>query len=122
MSTIKSFEDLPVWKDARKFTNKIYNLTNKFPKEEIYGLTSQIRRAAVSIMSNIAEGFDRRSDKELTNFLSIARASSSEVQNDLYIALDLNYISQTEFNQLYQEAKKIAKQINGLMTYLKSGN
>ena len=122
MSTIKSFEDLPVWQDARKFTNKIYNITNKFPKEELYGLTSQIRRAAVSIMSNIAEGFDRRSDKELTNFLSMSRASSSEVQNDLYIALDLEYISQAEFNQLYQEAKKIAKQINGLMTYLRSGN
>ena len=121
MPTVKSFEDLAVWKDARKFTNKIYNLTNKFPKEELYGLTSQIRRATVSIMSNIAEGFDRRSDKELSNFLSIARASSSEVQNDLYIALDLNYISQAEFNQLYQEAKKIAKQINGLMNYLKSG-
>ena len=122
LSTIKSFEDLPVWQDARKFTNKIYSLTNKFPKEELYGLTSQIRRATVSIMSNIAEGFDRRSDKELSNFLSIARASSSEVQNDLYIALDLNYISQFEFNQFYQEAKKIAQQINGLMTYLRSGN
>jgi len=58
LSTIKSFEDLPVWQDARKFTNKIYNLTNKFPKEELYGLSSQIRRAAVSIMSNIAEGFE----------------------------------------------------------------
>jgi len=122
LSTIKSFEDLPVWQDARKFTNKIYNLTNKFPKEELYGLTSQIRRATVSIMANIAEGFDRRSDKELTNFLSIARASSSEVQNDLYIAIDLEYISQAEFNQLYQEAKEIAKQINGLMTYLRSTN
>jgi len=122
LPTVKSFEDLTVWKDARKFTNKIYNLTNKFPKEELYGLTSQIRRAAVSIMSNIAEGFDRRSDKELTNFLSIARASSSEVQNDLYIAIDLEYISQAEFNQLYQEAKKIAKQINGLMNYLKNYN
>jgi four helix bundle protein len=121
LSTIKSFEELPVWKDARKFTNKIYNITNKFPKEELYGLTSQIRRATVSIMSNIAEGFDRRSDKELSNFLSMARGSSSEVQNDLYIALDLNYISQDEFNKLYQEAKKIAKQINGLMTYLRSG-
>jgi four helix bundle protein len=121
LSTIKSFEDLTVWQDAREFTNKIYMLTKKFPKEELYGLTSQIRRATVSIMSNIAEGFDRRSDKELTNFLSIARASSSEVQNDLYIALDLNYISQDEFNQSYQKAKKIAKKINGLMTYLKSG-
>ena len=122
MSTIKSFEGLPVWQVTRKFTNKIYNLTNKFPKEEIYGLTSQIRRATVSIMSNIAEGFDRRSDKELSNFLSMARGSSSEVQNDLYIALDLKYISKEDFTIMYQEAKKIAKQINGLMTYLKSGN
>ena len=121
MSIIKSFEDLPVWQYARKFTNKIYNITNKFPKEELYGLTSQIRRATVSIMSNIAEGFDRRSDKELSNFLSMSRASSSEVQNDLYIALDLRYISKEEFNETYEEAKKIAKQINGLMTYLKSG-
>jgi four helix bundle protein len=121
LSTIKSFEDLTVWQDAREFTNKIYMLTKKFPKEELYGLTSQIRRATVYIMANIAEGFDRRSDKELTNFLSIARASSSEVQNNLYVAIDLEYISQAEFNQLYQETKKIAKQINGLMTYLKSG-
>jgi four helix bundle protein len=121
LPTVKSFEDLTAWKDARIFTNKIYNLTKKFPKEELYGLTSQIRRAAVSIMSNVAEGFDRRSDKEFSNFLSIARASSSEVQNDLYIALDLDYISQVEFNQSYQKAKKIAKQINGLMNYLKSG-
>ena len=121
MSTIKSFEDLTIWQESRKFTNKIYILTNKFPKEELYGLTSQIRRAAVSITSNIAEGLDRRSDKELSNFLSIARGSTAEVQNNLYIALDLKYVSQTEFNQLYQEAKKIAQQINGLMTYLKSG-
>jgi len=121
VSTIKSFEDLTIWQESRKYTNKIYILTNKFPKEELYGLTSQIRRAAVSITSNIAEGFDRRSDKELSNFLSIARGSTAEVQNNLYIALDLKYVSQTEFNQLYQEAKKIAQQINGLMTYLKSG-
>ena len=120
MATVKSFEDLTIWQESRKFTNKIYVLTKKFPKEELYGLTSQIRRAVVSITSNIAEGFDRRSDKELSNFLSIARASTAEVQNDLYIALDLKYISQIEFNQLYQEAKKIAQQINGLMTYLKS--
>lgn len=120
MTTVKSFEDLTIWQESRKFTNKIYILTKKFPKEELYGLTSQIRRAVVSITSNIAEGFDRRSDKELSNFLSIARASTAEVQNDLYIALDLKYISQIEFNQLYQEAKKIAQQINGLMTYLKS--
>ncbi len=68
LPTIKSFEDLPVWQDVRKFTNKIYKITNKFPKEELYGLTSQIRRATVFIMSNIAEGFARYSVKEFINF------------------------------------------------------
>ena len=120
MLTIKSFEDLPVWQDARKFTNEIYNLTNKFPKEELYGLTSQIRRATVSIMSNIAEGFDRRSDKEFSNFLSIARASAAEVQNDLYIALDLKYINQNDFQETYALSKDLGKQINGFIKYLRS--
>ncbi len=68
MSTIKSFEELIIWQESRKFTNKIYNLTRGFPQEELYGLTSQIRRAAVSVMSNIAEGFDRRTTKEFKNF------------------------------------------------------
>jgi four helix bundle protein len=119
LSIIKSFEELEVWQRARKFVLKIYNLTKSFPKNELYGLTSQIRRAAFSIGSNISEGFDRRSDKEFSNFLAIARGSIAEVQNDLYIALDLKYISEDEFNATYGETKKIAKQINGLMTYLK---
>lgn len=122
MATVKSFEDLKIWQESRKFTNKIYTLTKKFPKEELYGLTSQIRRAAVSIMSNIAEGFDRRSDKEFSNFLAIARGSTAEAQNDLYIALDLKYISKEEFNKTHEEAKNVAKQINGLMNYLKNNN
>ena len=84
MSTIKGFEELIIWQEARKFTNNIYRATKKFPKKELYGLTSQMRRAAVSIMSNIAEGFDRRTTKEFISFLIIARASVSEVQNDLY--------------------------------------
>jgi len=66
--TIKSFEDLIIWQEARKFANSIYQLTKNFPQEELYGLTSQIRRAAVSVMSNIAEGFDRRTTKEFINF------------------------------------------------------
>lgn len=68
MSTVKSFEELTIWKEAREFTNRIYALTKRFPKEELYGLTSQIRRASVSIMSNIAEGFNRRSTKEFISF------------------------------------------------------
>ena len=79
-----------------------------------------MRRAAVSVMSNIAEGFDRRTTKEFISFLIIARASASEVQNDLYISLDLNYINNEGFKIYYNHAKKIGKLINGLITYLKS--
>jgi four helix bundle protein len=119
LPTIKSFEELPVWKDARKFANKIYNLTKKFPKEENYGLTSQITRATVSIGSNIAEGFDRYSKKDFIKFLIIARGSISEIQNDLYIALDLKYINQKDFQENYSLAKDLGKQINGFIKYLK---
>ncbi len=82
----------------------VYKLTKKYPQEELYGLTSQMRRAAVSIISNIAEGFDRRTTKEFVNFLIIARASVSEVQNDLYISLDLNYINTKNFQTNYDYA------------------
>ena len=119
MSTVKSFEELTIWQEARKFTNRIYSLTKRFPKEELYGLTSQIRRASVSIMSNIAEGFNRRSKKEFISFLIISRASTFEVQNDLYIALDLNYINEEDFQVNYNHTKKIAMSINKLITYLR---
>ena len=120
MSTIKSFEELPVWKDARKFANKIYNLTKKFPKEENYRLTSQITRATVSIGSNIAEGFDRYSKKDFIRFLIIARGSISEIQNNLYIAIDLKYINQNDFQETYALSKDLGKQINGFIKYLRS--
>jgi four helix bundle protein len=118
--TIKSFEELPVWEDSRKFANKIYNLTKKFPNKENFGLTSQITRAAVSVGSNIAEGFDRFSKKDFVRFLIIARGSISEVQNDLYIALDLKYINKNDFVEIYALAKELGKQINGFIKYLRS--
>ncbi|PWI46227.1 four helix bundle protein [Candidatus Heimdallarchaeota archaeon B3_Heim] len=120
MPTVKSFEELTIWQEARELTNRIYILSKRFPKEELYGLTSQIRRASVSIMSNIAEGFNRRSTKEFINFLIISRASISEVQNDLYISLDLNYINKEEFETIYNHAQKISMSINKLITYLRS--
>jgi len=120
MSTVKSFEELTIWQEARELTNKIYILSKRFPKEELYGLTSQIRRASVSIMSNIAEGFNRRSTKEFINFLIISRASISEAQNDLYISLDLNYINKEDFETIYNHAQKISMSINKLITYLRS--
>lgn len=117
--TIKSFEELPVWEDSRKFASKIYNLTKKFPNKENFGLTSQITRAAVSVGSNIAEGFDRFSKKDFVRFLIIARGSISEVQNDLYIALDLKYINKNDFVEIYALAKELGKQINGFIKYLR---
>jgi four helix bundle protein len=120
MSTVKSFEELTIWQETRELTNRIYILSKRFPKEELYGLTSQIRRASVSIMSNIAEGFNRRSTKEFINFLIISRASISEVQNDLYISLDLNYINKEDFETIYNHAQKISMSINKLITYLRS--
>ena len=120
MSTVKSFEELTLWQEAREFTNIIYTISKRFPKEESYGLTSQIRRASVSIMSNIAEGFNRRSTKEFINFLIISRASISEAQNDLYISLDLNYINKEDFETIYNHAQKISMSINKLITYLRS--
>jgi len=120
MSTVKSFEELTIWQEARELTNRIYILSKRFPKEELYGLTSQVRRASVSIMSNIAEGFNRRSTKEFINFLIISRASVSEVQNDLYISLDLKYIDKENFETIYNHAQKISMSINKLITYLRS--
>ena len=120
MSTIKSFENLKVWKDSRVFVKEIYMIVNNFPAKENYGLTSQITRAAVSIMSNIAEGFARESNKEFIRFLIMARGSTAEVQSDLFIALDLKYINQKEFQITYYQAEKLGKQINGLIKYLKA--
>jgi len=122
MSTIKSFEDLKVWKDSRVFVKEIYIIVNNFPAKENYGLISQITRAAVSIMSNIAEGFARETNKEFIRFLIMARGSTAEVQSDLFIALDLKYINQKEFQSTYYQVEKLGKQINGLIKYLKANS
>jgi four helix bundle protein len=122
LAKIKSFEELLVWQDARKLTADIYKITRNFPTIENYGLSQQIRRAAVSVMSNIAEGFERSTDKDYANFLSMARGSVAEIQNDLYIALDLKYIDKVDFNNLYSFTKKILKQLSGFIHYLKNND
>ena len=122
MAKIKSFEELLVWQDARKLTADIYKITRNFPTIENYSLSQQIRRAAVSVMSNIAEGFERSTDKDYANFLSMARGSVAEIQNDLYIALDLKYIDKVDFNNLYSFTKKILKQLSGFIHYLKNND
>jgi len=116
---IKRFEDLDVWKKARGFTKLVYELTGKGEFSKDWGLRDQMRRAAVSIMSNIAEGFDGGSKLEFSRFLSMARRSASEVQSQLYTALDQVYIEQTEFSHIYEEAEQIKKMITGFIKYLK---
>ncbi|MBI4992711.1 MAG: four helix bundle protein [Candidatus Magasanikbacteria bacterium] len=112
------FENLEVWKLAREFVNLIYTLTRSFPKEELFALTSQIRRAAISIMLNITEGSDRKSDIEFIRFLRIALTSLEEVVSALYIALDQKYITQKQFDELYPKTNFLSKKINSLINYL----
>ena len=120
MATINSFYNLNVWQNARSFTKEIYQITNNFPYMENYGLKNQITRASVSIMSNIAEGFHRYSKKEFINFLVITRSSIAEVQSHLFVALDLKYINEEQFNEIYSKSVDIFKQINALIKYLRT--
>ncbi len=117
---IEKFEDLDSWKVARELTNKIYSITKKEKFSKDYGLKDQIQRASVSILANIAEGFDSRSDKSFINFLSYAYRSATEVQSLLYVASDQKYISEIEFDNLYSEIKKVHGLIGGLIKYLKT--
>ena len=112
---IKSFTDLNAWKEGHELVLMIYDITKNFPKEEIFGLTSQIRRCAVSITSNIAEGFSRQSYKEKLRFYSIALGSTTELQNQLLIAKDINYITKEQFQDIAEQSVKVHKIINGLI-------
>lgn len=112
---IKSFTDLLAWQDGHKLILEIYKITKEFPKEELFGLTNQIRRAAVSITSNLAEGFSRHSSKEKTQFYFTALGSLTEVQNQLLIAKDIEYISKEKFTEIAEKTVRISKLINGLL-------
>jgi len=116
---IRTFEEMEAWKRGRNLARAIYAATNKGEFSKDFGLRDQMRRAAVSIISNIAEGFSRQTDKEFVQFLHVAKGSASEVQSQLYIALDLGYIAQQEFDSLYQQVDEIGKLIFGLVRYLR---
>lgn len=118
MAKVGRFEDLEVWKAARKLCKAIYAVSNQGAFSRDFGLRDQIRRAAVSIMSNIAEGFERGGDKEFFNFLSIAKGSSGEVRSQLFIALDQNYLSEKEFEELNLNVNEISRMLSGFMRYL----
>ena len=116
---IQRFEDLECWKEARKLVSMVYEavkLDGNFQKD--FRLSSQITGAAVSSMSNIAEGFSRRSNKEFVQFLFISKSSATEVQSEAYVALDQKYIHQEAFDKIYHQAEKVSKLNSGLITYL----
>lgn len=120
MSEIKSFQDLNIWKEAHKLTLEIYKITKNFPKEEIYGLIPQLRRAAISIPSNIAEGMGRNTTKELLNFTYIARGSLSEVLYYLILGKDFGYIKEEDFKNLNGRYNGLARGINVFISKLKT--
>lgn len=117
---MKTHKDLDVWKKAVDFVTDLYKLTQDFPKEELYGLTSLMRRAAISIPSNIAEGNARQGNKELVQFLYIALGSVVELDTQLIIARNLSYINEEKFIQLIVKLEEIAKMLNGLINYRKT--
>ncbi len=113
------FEKLNIWQESRVLVKKIYALTERFPSGERFCLTDQVRRAAISISLNIAEGSDRKSDNEFKRFLRMSISSAEEVVTGLYIALDLQYLNQQEFDVIYQELNKIVAKTNALIKKLK---
>ncbi len=112
---IKTFEDLEAWQVAHKFVLETYRIAKIFPKNELYGLVSQLRRAAVSITSNIAEGFSRYHYNDKIRFYHNARGSLSEVKNCLILSGDLGYTKKEECNNLLNSAERVLKMINGLI-------
>ncbi|MCK4225938.1 four helix bundle protein [candidate division WOR-3 bacterium] len=119
MDKIKRFQDIESWKKSRELVREIYTISREGEFSKDWGLKDQIRRAAVSIMSNISEGFCRQTDKEFIQFLYIARGSASEVQSQLYVAYDLSYINEETFNTLLDGTEVIANLIGGFIRYLK---
>lgn len=118
--TYFNFEKLTIWNDARQLVKEIYKVTAKFPKEELFGLTNQLRRAAVSILLNLAEGANRSSSKEKVRFYEMSHTSIDEVVAALYIALDLNYVSKSDFDRLYELLSKQAAKTVALKNAIKS--
>lgn len=122
MAKINRFEDIQSWKMAREVTKSIYEITSAGDFSRDFGLRDQIRRTAVSVMSNIAEGFERGGDKEFINFLSIAKGSCGEVRSQLYVTLDQNYITSEQFEGIYKDLDEAGRLIAGLMNYLKQSD
>ncbi len=117
--TVKRFEDLVIWQEARKLTKNIYEITSKETFRRDFSLSDQMRRAAVSVMANIAEGFERCNNKEFIQYLFIAKSSCGELRSHLYVAIDQRYIYDKEHLELSTQAAGISTMISNLIDYLK---
>lgn len=122
MAKIEKFEDIKSWKMAREVVKKIYKATRVGDFAKDFALRDQIRRSSVSIMSNIAEGFEREGNKEFINFLTIAKASCAESRSQLYVALDQGYITQSDFEEIYKELSEIGNLLGGFIKYLRNSD
>ena len=120
MKEYKTYKDLEVWSKSRGLTKEIYLLTKEFPKDELYGLTSQMRRCAVSVPSNIAEGYGRQYKKETIQFFHIARGSLYELETQLYIATDLMYLEESKFKEVLLRLEECRKLLSGLINYFEN--
>ena len=118
MATAQQFEDLNVWQEARRLVDVIYSASKVRAFNQDFCLRDQIRRAAVSTMSNIAEGFGRGSRKEFVQFLNIAKGSNGEVRSQLYVALDQKYITETDYAALHESAVMLSKKLSAFIRYL----
>ena len=119
MSSFKSFEEIESWQKARELTREVYTVSNKDAFAKDFGLCDQIRRASGSILSNIAEGFERDGNREFLQFLAVAKGSSGEVRAQLYVALDQDYIDKNTFETLSAISIEIGRLLGGLMNYLR---
>lgn len=122
MAKFNKFEEIQAWQKANDVTLRIYRLTSEGHFSRDFGLKDQIRRAAVSIMANIAEGHGRRTNAEFANFLNMARGSTAEVQSHLHIARGLEYMSQTDFEALYEQLSEISRMTLSLAQYLRTSD
>ena len=122
MPTFKKLEEIQAWQKARALCKQIYSVTNGGQFATDFGLRDQVRRAAVSVMSNIAEGFERGGTREFAQFLAIAKGSAGEIRAQLYVAHDQSYIDRHQFDEFIKDVDEVSRMINGLLTYLrKSG-
>ena len=118
MPTIVRFEDIEAWQTARELTRQVYEMTRQGEFARDFGLSSQMQRASVSIMSNIAEGFESHTNTLFKDYLGRAKASSGELRAQIYIAKDIGYLDEDEFSQLYELCDKCSRQISRFMLYL----